>query len=41
MDWLIALGIIIAMYLLGKFAIEQGQRVEQQKKILKRFRRIR
>ena len=35
MDWLIALGIIIAMYLLGKFAIEQGQRAEQQKKFLK------
>ena len=35
MDWLISLGIIIAMYLLGKFAIEQGQRAEQQKKFLK------
>ena len=35
MDWLIALGIVIFMYLLGKYAIEQGQRAEQQKKFLK------
>jgi len=31
MDWLIALGIIIAVYLLGKYAIEEGQRSERQK----------
>jgi len=29
MDWLIALGIIIAVYLLGKYAIEEGQRSER------------
>jgi len=31
MDWLIVLGVIIAMYLLGKYAIEEGQRSERQK----------
>ncbi len=31
MDWLIVVGIIIAIYLLGKYAIEEGQRVERQK----------
>ena len=32
---LILLGILLVMYLLGKFAIEQGQRAEQHKKFLK------
>jgi len=31
MDWLMALGIIIAVYLLGKYALEEGQRSERQK----------
>ena len=35
MDWLIVLGVIIAMYLLGKYAIEEGQRSERQKKMMK------
>ena len=32
---LILLGILLVMYLLGKFAIEQGQRAEQHKKFMK------
>ena len=32
---LILLGILLVMYLLGKYAIEQGQRVEQHKKFMK------
>ena len=35
MEWLITLGIIIFMYLLGKYAIEEGQRVERQKEFEK------
>ena len=35
MDWLITIGIIIFMYLIGKYAIEEGQRVERQKKMMK------
>ena len=31
MDWLIVLGIVIAMYLLGRYAIIEGQRSERQK----------
>ena len=30
MDWLVALGIIVALFLLGKYAIEEGQRSERQ-----------
>ena len=32
MDWLITIGIITFMYLLGKYAIEEGVRIERQKK---------
>ena len=35
MDFLIAIGIITFMYLLGKYAIEEGERVERQKKFMK------
>ena len=35
MDWLIVVGIIIAIYLLGKYDIEEGQRVERQKEFEK------
>ena len=35
MEWLITIGIIILMYLLGKYAIEEGQRVERQKEFEK------
>ena len=35
MDWLVALGIIVALFLLGKYAIEEGHKSEQQKKFLK------
>ena len=35
MDFLIAIGIITFMYLLGKYAIEEGHKSEQQKKFLK------
>jgi len=38
MDWLIALGIIIAVYLLGKYAIEEGQRSERQKEFEKNLK---
>ena len=30
----ILLAVIVVMYLLGKYAIEEGQRVERQKKML-------
>ena len=35
MDFLITIGIITFMYLLGKYAIEEGYKSEQQKKFLK------
>ena len=35
MDWLVALGIITVLFLLGKYAIEEGHKSEQQKKFLK------
>ena len=35
MDWLVALGIIVVLFLLGKYAIEEGQRVERQKEFEK------
>ena len=35
MDFLIAIGIITFMYLLCKYAIEEGHKSEQQKKFLK------
>ena len=35
MEWLITIGIIIFMYLIGKYAIEEGHKSEQQKKFLK------
>ena len=38
MDWLIVAGIIIAIYLLGKYAIEEGQRVERQKEFEKNLK---
>ena len=33
MEWLITIGIIIFMYLIGKYAIEEGQRIESQKEL--------
>mgnify|MGYP001452658847 CR=1 FL=1 len=38
MDWLIVVGIIIAIYLLGKYAIEEGQRSERQKEFEKNLK---
>ena len=38
MEWLITLGIIIFMYLLGKYAIEEGQRSERQKELEKNLK---
>ena len=35
MEFLIAIGIITFMYLLGKYAIEEGERVERQKKSIR------
>ena len=35
MDWLVASGVIIVLFLLGKYAIEEGQRVERQKEFEK------
>ena len=35
MDFLIAIGIITFMYLLGKYAIEEGCNSEQHKKFMK------
>ena len=32
---LILLTVIVVMYLIGKYAIEEGQRVERQKKMMK------
>ena len=33
MDWLVTIGVITGMYLLGKYAIEEGQRAERQKEL--------
>ena len=38
MDWLVALGIIVALFLLGKYAIEEGQRSERQKEFEKNLK---
>ena len=38
MDWLVALGIIIFMYLIVKYAIEEGQRSERQKEFEKNLK---
>tara|TARA_R100001015_G_C4425063_1_gene24274 strand:+ start:125 stop:262 length:138 start_codon:yes stop_codon:yes gene_type:complete len=38
MEWLITIGIIILMYLLGKYAIEEGQRAERQKELEKNLK---
>ena len=31
MDWLVTIGVITGMYLLGKYAIEEGQKIEKNK----------
>ena len=38
MDWLVASGIIVALFLLGKYAIEEGQRSERQKEFEKNLK---
>ena len=38
MDFLIALSIIIAMCLIGKFAIDEGQKIERQKEFEKNLK---
>ena len=38
MDSLIVLSIIIAMYLIGKFAIDEGQKIERQKEFEKNLK---
>ena len=38
MDFIIALSIIIAMYLIGKFAIDEGQKIERQKEFEKNLK---
>ena len=38
MDFLIVLSIIIAMYLMGKFAIDEGQKIERQKELEKNLK---
>ena len=38
MDFLIELSIIIAMYLMGKFAIDEGQKIERQKELEKNLK---
>ena len=38
MDFLIALSIIIAMYLISKFAIDEGQKIERQKEFEKNLK---
>ena len=38
MDWLVASGIIIVLFLLGKYAIEEGQRSERQKEFEKNLK---
>ena len=39
MDWLITIGIITFMYLIGKYAIEEGQRIERQKEFEKNLKK--
>ena len=39
MEWLITIGIIIFMYLIGKYAIEEGQRIESQKEFEKNLKK--
>ena len=39
MEWLITVGIIIFMYLIGKYAIEEGQRIESQKEFEKNLKK--
>ena len=38
MEFLIILGIIIAMYLISKFAIDEGQKIERQKEFEKNLK---
>ena len=38
MDFLIVLSIIIAMYLMGKFSIDEGQKIERQKELEKNLK---
>ena len=38
MEFLIILAIIIAMYLIGKFAIDEGQKIERQKEFEKNLK---
>ena len=38
MDWLVTIGVITGMYLLGKYAIEEGQRTERQKEFEKNLK---
>ena len=38
MDFLIVLSIIIAMYLIGKFVIDEGQKIERQKEFEKNLK---
>ncbi len=38
MDWLVASGVIIVLFLLGKYAIEEGQRSERQKEFEKNLK---
>ena len=38
MDFLIVLSVIIAIYLIGKFAINEGQKIERQKEFEKNLK---
>ena len=38
MDFLIVLSVIMAMYLIGKFAIDEGQKIERQKEFEKNLK---
>ena len=38
MDFLIVLSIIIVMYLISKFAIDEGQKIERQKEFEKNLK---
>ena len=38
MDFLIVLSIIIVMYLISKFAIDEGQKIERQKELEKNLK---
>ena len=38
MDYLVLFSIILAMYLIGKYAIEEGQRVERRKELEKNLK---